>query len=95
MPHQLTRLVARIGKSEAKNHIVQALFQQHYEIRTGNTFPAFGLLKISAELIFQYTIDPPDFLFLAQLNAIIRIFASSSLTVLAGRISATFPRAFI
>jgi hypothetical protein len=84
--HQLTSLVAGIGKPKAINDVVQSSFQQGKEDLSRDPFLAIRLGKDVSELVFQNAVDPFDLLLFAQLRAVFRHFLPR-LTMLARRIT--------
>ena len=47
VPHELTSLVARVGKPKAVHHVVEAAFKNNEQVGTGNALLHFGLLEIA------------------------------------------------
>ncbi len=82
------------SKTKSVDYIIQTSLKENKKIFTGNTLHPVGLLEITTELFFKYTVYTTHLLFLAQLRPIIRYF-DPSLTVLTRRVSSSFDGAFI
>ncbi len=82
--HKLTGCCA--GGSDAKtvNHVVEAAFQKLEENLTGDTLGAGCLVEEIAELLLENAVGVFCLLLLTELNSVLRRFAATVLTVLAG-----------
>ena len=70
--------------AQAVNDVVEAALEQLQEDLTGDTLHRRSLLEEVAELFFEYAVSVLGFLLLAELYAVLRGFAATVLTVLAG-----------
>jgi hypothetical protein len=63
MQHQLPCLAPASCKSQPVDYIVQAAFQQHKQIFTGNTRHPQSTLKEKGKLLFLHPVNSLKFLF--------------------------------
>lgn len=89
MTYQLTSLAAGAGKAHAVSNVVQAALQLLQQDLTGYAVLTLSLFIVSVELFFQDAIDEFNFLFLIQLQAVLRLFAAHLLWIAAGLLGVT------
>ena len=93
--HDLPRFVARGAETHAEANRVQARFEQLQQALAGDAFLARCHRVDAAKLALEDAVDAADFLFLAQLLAVIREALAALLAVLAWRIGAALDGAFV
>ena len=84
--HELTPLGAGISETKSIDDIIEPALQQDQQIGAGDTSLGLGSFKKQVKLFFRKPIHPFNFLLFTQLNAVIRNFPATSLSMLAGRI---------
>src|ERR1700678_4086746 len=92
--HQLPGLRTRSPDSHPVDHIVQATFQHHHQVRACGALLALRLLEIVAELALQQAVGALHLLLFAQLHAITHHLRLTGLPVLPRNEVALFNRAF-
>jgi hypothetical protein len=70
------------------DNVIKSSFKKLQEVVARNTLHALSLLKITAKLALQHTVDTPNFLFFPELYAIFRLF-DSPLAMLPRRITSS------
>jgi hypothetical protein len=70
MPHELARLISRIGEAQSIDRTVQPSLQEREKNFSGDPFLPIGFGKDVAKLILQYAVHPFDFLFFPELGTI-------------------------
>ena len=77
MTDQLSCLSAAVGKTKTEDDIVKSSFQQNQQVHTGNAFLTVSLVKVRAELTFQYAVNTTNLLFFTHLHAVFGYFFTS------------------
>ena len=86
MEHDLTGSGAGGSDTETVNDVVETRFEELDEDFTGDTFHARSLVEEVAELTLENAVSVFHFLLFAELSSVLRRFAATVLTVLAGGI---------
>ncbi len=92
--HQMPPLGTGASQTQTVNDVVQAAFQKLQQDLAGHSLATVRLPEIAAELPFQDPINTPRFLFLAQLQPVLRNLLAP-LSVLPGGIGVACYGAFI
>jgi hypothetical protein len=92
--HELPCFLLGAGKTHSLNNVIKPSLEQLQQVVARNALHSLSLLKITAKLTFQHTVDAPNFLFFPELYAIFRLF-DSRLTMLTRRITSSGNSAFI
>lgn len=92
---KMSALITGIAKTKTIYDVVQASFQHHQQIRTGNPFLAVRFFKKQMELLFGKPVNALDLLLFTQLDAVVRSFPPAPLTMLARSIASTIKSTFV
>jgi hypothetical protein len=94
VPHKLPCFLLGSGKTHSLNNVIKPSFEKLQKVVARNALHSLSLLKITAKLALQHTVDAPNFLFFPELYAIFRLF-DSRLAMLSRRIASSGDSAFI
>ena len=92
--HELTGLVARVGKAHAVDDIVKATLKNDQQVGTGHALLHFGLFKVAAELAFQDAVGAAGLLLFTQLHRVFAHFLAGA-AMLTGCVGTTILSTFI
>jgi hypothetical protein len=76
------------------NNVIKPSFEKLKKVVARDALHSLSLLKITAKLALQHTVDAPNLLFFSELYAIFRLF-DSRLTMLSRRVASSGDSAFI
>src|SRR5437764_28830 len=94
VPDELARLRARVGETEAEDHVVEALLEELEQVLAGLALGGAAAQVVAAELRLEQAVEPLHLLLLAQLHAVFGELGAA-LAVLARRIRAALDGALV
>src|SRR5439155_14496856 len=94
VPHELARLRARVGESEAEDHVVEALLEELEQVLAGLALGSAAAQVVPAELRLEQPVEALHLLLLAQLHAVLGELGAA-LAVLARRVRTALDGALV
>ncbi len=92
MTNELTGLATRISEAETEHDVVKTTLEQAEQVLTSDALHLLGFIIISTELLLEHSIDKLCFLFLFQLQTILRNLAVRTARLTLGLLGTTDDR---